>query len=302
MFTWYPGGHDYSQWFNSPRLMHVTEGSLTMVFPESDTRRVLADAMSEYAEIFAAGQFFRRGGHTLTGILHFNDQTVFGKYIDFRSKSFTSRLRYCFMPSRGLWSAFMADVLQKNGIATPKVLGAGENRRNGLVTESYVFNEVLSVTDAGQFIQMTQGERRSVLKAARELMTGLRRLHTARVTHGDLKLDNLYVTNGQVGFWDLDSALYWPDGIPSSMQFRNVARLTADIVLHVDALGSLPHDFSVEELTAYCGDAYGNMDKARLFAWVSRWLKTRPLQFLPLHTSAADNSAPLPLAPVSSVA
>lgn len=261
-----------------------------MVFPESAAQSALIDAMPNYADIFAAGQFFRRGGHTLTGILRFNGQRVFGKYVDFRCKSFTSRLRYCFMPSRGLWSAFMADILQKNGIATPRVLGAGETRRNGLVTESYVFNEILLVTDAGQFIKETQGERRAVLKAVRQLMTGLHKLHTARVTHGDLKLDNLYVDNGQTGFWDLDSALYWADGIPSSMQFRNVARLTADIVLHVDALGALPHGFSVEELTAYCCEAYGNIDTVKLFAWVAQWLKTRPLHDLPLRMTAADDT------------
>lgn len=296
MFTWYPGGRDYVRWFNDPCLTHVTEGPLAMTFPESAAQAELIDAMPRYADVFAAGRFFRRGGHTLTGILRFNGQSVFGKYVDFRCKSFTSRLRYCFMPSRGLWSAFMAEVLQKNDIATPRVLGAGETRQNGLVTESYVFNEILNVSDAGEFIRNTKGEHCSVLKAIRQLMDGLHRLHAARVTHGDLKLDNLYVDNGRTGFWDLDSALFWPGGIPSHMQFRNVARLTADIVLHVDALGILSHDFSVEKLTDCCCDAYGGMDRAQLFSWVTQWLKTRPLQHLPLR-SPTGNGVPDSLKP-----
>ena len=84
------------------------------------------------------------------------------------------------------------------------------------------------------------------------------------------------------------------------MQFRNVARLTADIVLHVDALGVLSHDFSVEKLTDCCCDAYGGMDRAQLFSWVTQWLKTRPLQHLPLWSPTGNGvSDSLTTAPVA---
>ena len=158
MFALYPAHRTYTQWSVGPGLTQASAGTLTMVFSDSPAQAALTTAMPRYPELMASGQSFRRGGHTLTGIFDLNGIPVFGKYVDFRKKKLWSRLRYNFMPSRGLWSAFMAHILENHHLPTPKVLGAGEVRENGLIAESYIFNEVLQTEDIEHYIRRTTRE------------------------------------------------------------------------------------------------------------------------------------------------
>lgn len=248
-----------------------------MVLPKSAHQKALAANMKHYPAVFQEGHFFRRGGHTLTGVVNFNGTPLFGKYVDFRQKKFTSRLRYYFMPSRGLWAAFIADILKKNGIPTPEVLGSGETRQHGgLLCESYIFTELLKVTDGEAFLRETRNDAAQFLTRARRLMQGLKVLHDAHVSHDDLKLDNLYLSDGKVGFWDLDSALYWPLMLPSRVRIRNVARLIVSIL---SAWKEMPPPNGLNptpsELTTLCCRAYGDIDESAVQKQVRDWFHDR---------------------------
>ncbi len=48
---------------------------------------------------------------TQVELLSINGHTYFSKVVDFSSRKIESRLKYCFWPTRGVWSAFIAKRL-----------------------------------------------------------------------------------------------------------------------------------------------------------------------------------------------
>lgn len=272
MFALYPAHRTYTQWSVGPGLTQASAGTLTMVFSDSPAQAALITAMPRYPELMASGQSFRRGGHTLTGIFDLNGIPVFGKYVDFRKKNLWSRLRYNFMPSRGLWSAFIADYLAAHQIPTPKVLGAGEVRQNGLIAESYIFTEVLHVEDILRFLIRNKTDPQAIENITRQMMQRLRRFHDLGITHGDLKLDNFYLTQGEIGAWDLDSTLYWPHGVPFLSRWRNMGHLIANLVFEIQKWTPYPLA-SVEDFTRFCCEAYGVRNNGFIRYFVRRFLK-----------------------------
>ena len=272
MFSLCPAKLQYKQWFSDDTLSKAVDGTLSMVFPGSTANSALAQAMPRYQELLASGQSFRRGGHTLTGIFNLNGTPIFGKFVDFRKKKLWSRLRYNFMPSRGLWSAFMADYLTSHQVPTPKVLGAGEVRQSGLITESYIFTEVLKVEDVIRFLIRNKDNNNAIKTIARQMMQRLRRLHDLGVTHGDLKLDNFYLIHGDIGAWDLDSTLYWPRGIPLLSRWRNLGHLIANLIFEIKKWTSYPIT-STEDFTLFCCEAYGVRCNGSIRYFVRRFLR-----------------------------
>ena len=279
MFSLYPGACAYQTWFSSPSHVTHVENGFAMTFPESLLREKLTTAMPRYPEIFASGNFFRRGGHTLTGIVDLDGTPVFGKHIDFKRKKFYGRLRYNLMPSRGLWAAFMANVLTKAGLSTPKVLGAGEIRENGLLAQTYFFTEVIRAEDAWQRIKRLAKTEHTVNDVAISLMQALRKLHDAHVSHGDVKLDNFYfLRDGTVGFWDLDPTLYWPSGIPATHRYRNAGALIANLLIEADTNLTIEENGTKDAFIERAVAAYGgglNPALTRLF--VNYRLRKHPL-------------------------
>lgn len=272
MLSLYPAHRRYTQWFSNTGLTKVNDGPLAMVFPASNAQAALTAVMPQYPALLNSGQSFRRGGHTLTGVFDLNGTPVFGKFVDFRRKKLWSRLRYNFMPSRGLWSAFMAHILESHNLPTPKVLGAGEVRENGLIAESYIFNEVLKTEDVIHYIHRTAKEAHSVETTAALLMQNLQRLHDIGITHGDLKLDNFYVTpEGRLGFWDLDATLFWPHGISALSRWRNVGCLIANLMNEFDRTEALLP--SRGDFIRLCCRAYGRGNPELLQPMVTYWLR-----------------------------
>ena len=80
---------------------------------------------------------------TQVELLSINGHTYFSKVVDFSSRKIESRLKYCFWPTRGVWSAFIAKRLTEAGISTPKPLAAGDKFHRGLVHTSGLITEAL---------------------------------------------------------------------------------------------------------------------------------------------------------------
>ncbi len=246
-----------------------------MIFPATDARGPLVEAMFHYDQLFARGRIFRRNGrHTVTGILDLEGTPVFAKHVNFRQKRFVNRLRYNLMPSRGHWSAFMAQVLIDAGFHTPKVLGSGEVRHNGLLTESYLFTETITPVPGDHFLRDACQESQPLAETAGRFLDSLRRLHDAGITHGDLKLNNLYILpDSAVGYWDLDSALYWPQGVPSLLRHRHTSYLIANLMEEADAC--LPAaSLSANDFITACAKRYGDACSLRhLQGFLRHWLQ-----------------------------
>ncbi len=274
MFSLYPGRRAYQEWLHRSDLLNVTENRLLAVLPDTPRREDLLRILPQRDALFSQSSLCHRGGHTLTGLIHLNDTPVFLKRVDFTRKKFWGRLRYNLMPSRGLWSAFMASVLESAHLLTPQVLGAGEVRRHGLIAESLLFTEAVTVQEGNQYVQADCRHNHSAKKSAETLMVALRKLHEAGVTHGDLRLDNLYLTSdGTVGYWDLDSTLYWPNGIPALRRYRNTSCLIANLLHEADGCLSRSESGSSADFIHHCIAAYGACDARRLMPFIRYWLR-----------------------------
>ncbi len=274
MFSLYPGSEAYRAWLGRSDLLHLRENRIFSVLSASPLQDDLRRVFPQREALFDQNSLCHRGGHTLTGIVNLNGTPIFAKLVDFTQKKFWGRLRYNLMPSRGLWSAFMASVLESAGLLTPKVLGAGEVRHHNLIAESFIFTEAVSVQEGHQYVQADCRRAHTARQSAQTLMVALRKLHDAGVTHGDLRLDNLYLTrDGTVGYWDLDSTLYWPDGIPALHRYRNTGCLIANLLHEADHWLTREAAGSVADFINHCIAAYGACDADRLKPFVRYWLR-----------------------------
>lgn len=274
MFNLYPGSEAYQAWIGRQDLLHLSEDRLFAVLPVTSLRDALHSVLLHREVLFAQKSLCHRGGHTLTGIVNLNGTPIFVKRVDFTKKKFWGRLRYNLMPSRGLWSAFMASILQKAQLHTPAVLAAGETRRCHLLSESFIVTEQLKVQDVRQHVQAVCRSTRSPLEATAGVMLALRKLHDADVTHGDLKLDNFYIVpDGTIGYWDLDSALYWPSGIPTLRRYRNTSCLIVNLLREADCCLTREEAGSAADFINHCITAYGACDADRLQPFIHYWLR-----------------------------
>ena len=276
MFSLYPAQNLYQEWLSDNCQLHATIKSIDLILPATRERSRLVESLSHCDELFARGQIFRRHGHhTVTGLLDLNGTPIFAKRVDFRQKRFVNRFRYNVMPSRGHWSAFMAWILERAGFHTPKVLGSGEVRRQGLIAETYLFTEAITPTPGDRFLEAACEEGRPLVDSADRFLKSLRHLHDAGITHGDLKMNNLYILpNGAVGYWDLDSALFWPLGVPSLLRHRHTSYLIANLMTDADT--RLPAgSVNARDFIAACAESYGDACSLRHLQGFlqNHWLK-----------------------------
>lgn len=244
------------------------------VLPPSPVRDDLLHVLPHREVLFNQANLCRRGGHTLTGLVDLRGTPIFVKRVDFTKKKFWGRLRYNLMPSRGLWSAFMATILKGAQLHTPNVLAAGEIRRCNLLSESFIVTDMLKVQDVRQYVHAVCRNTRSPLKAATDAMLALRKLHDAGVTHGDLKLDNFYVApDGTIGYWDLDSTLYWSNGIPTLRRYRNTSCLIANLLHEADRCLTQEDAGSATDFINHCIASYGACNADHLLPFIRYWLR-----------------------------
>lgn len=165
---------------------------------------------------------------TQVELLSINGHTYFSKVVDFSSRKIESRLKYCFWPTRGVWSAFIAKRLTEAGISTPKPLAAGDKFHRGLVHTSGLITEAL-VDAQGLDRYVRQLQEAEVLPLLCRLGKFLRQIHDIGIYHGDVQLSNLYMHGNQLGVWDLDSVRLY-DKIPTVCRDNDIGRLLSSFL------------------------------------------------------------------------
>lgn len=106
-----------------------------------------------------------------------------------------SRARRCWLHGHRL------DMLQ---IATPKVLGLIERRKGPLILESYIVTEYVQGQKLNEILKdknISREKRGQLKRLLSELIT---KLHRKKITHGDLKHNNILITDTTACVTDLD--------------------------------------------------------------------------------------------------
>lgn len=106
--------------------------------------------------------------------------------------------------SRAKWSWFRSHVLQTARIASPRPLALAEIRRGPLVWKSYMLYEYVPGRGLDSVLKDGHVRQEDLDAAAREVHTLLSSLWDRRITHGDLKLQNILLGSGTATLIDID--------------------------------------------------------------------------------------------------
>ena len=199
-------------------------------------------------------------------------------------------LKYFFIPARVFRAALAAGRVEKAGIATPRVLAAGEKRRARVLLGGYLITE--AVTDARDmmtFVEKCPDAPAGMPALIRETARVAAALHDAGFYHGDLKLVNLYRTadDAPCGVWDLDSAQMFPGEVPHDLVVRELGRIASSILIFAEHNPAFPDSFfSLEQVASDLLRAYSasakkptpSLDEVMETAR-TRWLNRRKLRF-----------------------
>lgn len=199
-------------------------------------------------------------------------------------------VKYFFVPARVFRAALAARRVEEAGIMTPHVLAAGEKRRAHVLLGGYLVTD--AVTDASDLMTYTikRPEAPAGMPALlRETARIAATLHNSGFYHGDLKLVNLYRTNGSdaCGVWDLDSAQTFPGEVPHALVVRELGRIVSSVLIFAEQNPAFPDSFfdlrriAQGLLDAYAASAKGAVPSTSevMDAALTRWLNKRKLRF-----------------------
>ena len=226
------GNAPVQAWLKSTDLRRETYGSLVLYLPPSSKRDVLILAMKDIDERLAAAKNFKHGQKTRAAFITLPDGSeCFGKSVQIAKMRLENRFRYVVAPTRGLWAAAVAQRLREIGVPTPEVWGAGERRPRLFPTVSYLFTEILRVTQLDVWLRNSDALMDEAERILPRLGRMIGRLHGGRITHNDLKPENVYLSaDEEPGLWDLDPAKIHRDPIPLEARAFEFSRIVAGML------------------------------------------------------------------------
>jgi tRNA A-37 threonylcarbamoyl transferase component Bud32 len=200
-----------------------------------------------------------------------------------------SRWRYWLRPSRNRVEVFASRRLEELGIPVPQVLGYGEKRCCGMLTDAFVVTlEVPDAVDLRHYIEQhwirlpAVARRRLLRQISGQLITQLRTAHTSSFFHHDLKWRNLLLQ--QQGE---ELTLYWIDAPRAKIRRWRRRR---GVILDLSALARVAVFVTscferMRFLRAYLGPDAAPGAASRLYRDVARHLARRPPPPLQLSPS-----------------
>ncbi len=149
------------------------------------------------------GQILKNGNTSYVSRLRWNDKDIVVKR--YNHMGFIHSLRHTIKGTRARLSWLHAHRLRMLQIPTPKPLAYTEQRKAGLVWQSYLVTEYVDGQKLYHFLRngsVTQQQRSAV---TRQIMDLLNHLGQHRISHGDLKHTNILITDNGPVLTDLDA-------------------------------------------------------------------------------------------------
>ncbi len=148
------------------------------------------------------GHILKDGNSATVAQIRYRDQTLVIKR--YNIKNLWHRLRRCLRPSRGRIAWRNAHMLRLIGIETPAPRALIEERWGPFRARAFLICAHQPGMNLAQYWQH-DWDAGDVRMDALPLLTALvEQLHSARITHGDLKATNLIVEDGKIVLMDLD--------------------------------------------------------------------------------------------------
>jgi len=163
----------------------------------------LSGVMAGLDESMETGQILKRGNTCFVSKVRVGKRDVVVKR--YNHKGLWHSLRHTIKGSRAKKCWLFGHRLNWLGIATAKPLAYIEQRRFGLIRQSYILNDYIDGPGIREYLNqpgLDEQNRREVRNKTRALLL---KVAEHRITHGDLKATNILVHKGEPVLIDLDS-------------------------------------------------------------------------------------------------
>ena len=188
----------------SKRYIKEKHGSYRGVFVrELFSEKNPADFITTVEKQMEAGQILKNGNTSFISRIQLNGHDTVVK--QYNHKGLWHSLRHTLKGSRAKKCWLFGHRLNGHGIATAKPLGFLEQRKFGLVWQSYILNKFIDGQNIQEYLNRSDTPdniKEDISKKAQDMLDNLAHF---KMTHGDLKSSNILIHKDTPVLIDLDS-------------------------------------------------------------------------------------------------
>ena len=188
----------------SKRFIRIKKGSVTAVFDKAFCGDIEAlELINQIDNIMLDGDILKSGNACFVSHLSWNKSNIVIKRYNF--KNLIHSLYHSAMNSRARNVWLYTQRLLMLGIPTPKPLAYIEKRRGSILWNSYIITEYVEGRSLHFVLNdenLPDSDRAKTKKQVEELLD---KLWSYQITHGDLKHNNILITQNGPVLTDLDS-------------------------------------------------------------------------------------------------
>ena len=211
-------GNFVKNWIiESNGIKHLQFDHYLFYIPQSNQQDAIIQFIPNIDEIIESGLMMKKS-KTRASIFSIDNHSYFGKAIWLSKTSWYKQLRYYFAPPRSFWAACVAKQVEKAGLPTPRVLAVGESRSTGRLITSYLITEATNYSSGLNYVFSSIENIDDLTHLFEKIAYSIYKLHDSGIAHEDLKIDNIFLKQDEVGFWDLDPCLLFNH--PVSAKYR----------------------------------------------------------------------------------
>ncbi len=213
-------GNTIQEWItNSKNIDYLRFKNNFFYILDTDNQQDISDILTNIDQFIESGSFTKQS-NTRASIFLYKNKKYFGKAAWLSKSVWYKQIKYYFMPPRSFWAAAVAQKLNNANILTPQVFASGEYRKFGRLMASYLLTEAESNLNGLNNVLASITQENLLFELFLQLSESIEKLHSSGVGHEDLVPSNLYVSNGNIGFWDLDSCLLFKKETPIKYRIK----------------------------------------------------------------------------------
>lgn len=195
-------------------------------YQKADFRKFIQDIDT----LMQTGEILKKGNTCFVSHFTWAGREIVAKRYNY--KGFFHSVRHTIKKTRARHAWLHAHRLGNLNIPTPKPIAYIEQRKAGLVYQSYIVTEYVHGQRLYDFLRADNLPEQSRSKAARQLKELFDKLGKYRITHGDLKYTNILITENGPILTDLDSMkVHSFNATYHKKRAKDLARLAKDLPL-----------------------------------------------------------------------
>jgi len=254
-------------------------GQNNFIIRRDSDSQALRRCLNNPEQYLNSGSIVKNSRTTKAALTKLDDGT--GIFIKrYNNKGFVYSLKYLPRMARAFRAWRSAWTLEACGLSTPGNIAAASIRSFGILKSAYLITEVVdNCVDVLDFYKIIQSNNSLRAKYIEAIVRDIATLHENRITHGDLKLSNIFIKDCgsgeyEFGLWDLDGTQHFSK--PLSIEKRNaeMARVIASYIELGLRIDITHNQADIENLFLKIYAKHTNIDlqSAELSAMISKYV------------------------------